>query len=118
MWDDVNTIKQRDKQLEARKQRKAREGFLDLLGELQQSEKLQPTSTWKEIHPLVEDDPRFHALLDNVKTGDERMDGSTPLDFFFDSLEDLDRELYEVRQQVDMLLKVRLSTVFMFKGPS
>jgi len=112
LWDDVNTIKQREKVLQARKQRKAREGFVNLLRELQDDEQLTPVSQWKEIHALVEDDPRYQALLDNVRTGDERSDGSNPQDLFFDMLEDMEREVHDLRGLVDSLFKVYLQVPY------
>lgn len=105
LWEDVNTIKQREKQLKHRRERKARDGFVDLLRELQEQDKIGPDTEWKAIYPLVENEPRYQALLENVETGDERRDGSTPLDLFFDALEDLDREQGDVKLTADSALR-------------
>lgn len=107
LWDDVNVIKQRERTLFARGQRKAREGYLDLLHQLQSEERLTPTSTWKEIHSQIEDDARYQTLLDNVYGASKfEKDSSTPQDIYFDVMEDFNKELHEIAIHVGRVMKV------------
>jgi len=105
LWEDVNTIKQREKQLKHRRERKARDGFVDLLKDLQEQDKLGVETEWKEIYPLVENEHRYQALLDNVEIGDSRRDGSTPLELFFDALDDLEREQGDVKATAENAMR-------------
>jgi len=105
LWEDVNTIKQREKQLKHREERKARDGFIDLLSELKNQDKIKPDSTWKEVYPMVEDEQRYQALLDTAKSGKAGADVSTPQDLFFDVLDDFERELADVRVVADSVMK-------------
>lgn len=101
---DLNDIRQREKQLEHRRRRKAREGFLALLQELKDDERLKPGTMWKEIFPMIEDDPRFIALIEN---GSEKLEeGSGPLDFYWDVVEEFDRETSDLRHVVEDVLHV------------
>ncbi|PNS19775.1 hypothetical protein CAC42_7742 [Sphaceloma murrayae] len=96
LWDDVNIIKQRNKQLEAREARKGREGFVQLLRELHSKDILQANSSWRSIYPHVASDPRYKAIIANVRSGEPNTDGSTPLELFFDVIDELDRELRDL----------------------
>lgn len=106
LWNDAHHEKQRSAHSKAREQRKARDQFVELLKELREADKIKPGSMWKEIFPLVENDPRYLGLLDNLGNKDRNTDGSTPLDLFFDMLEDLDREVHDVRGLIEAILKV------------
>lgn len=105
LWNDAHYEKQRAAQVKAREQRKARDEFSFLLRELRDSETLKPSSMWKEIRPLVENDPRYTKLLENLGYKDRVTDGSTPKDLFFDVLEAFDREVHDLRDLVDGVLK-------------
>ncbi|PSK37442.1 hypothetical protein B9Z65_2184 [Elsinoe australis] len=106
LWDDVNVVKQRNKQLEAREARKAREGFVQLLRELNDKDLLQADSTWRSIHPHICAEPRYHAIITNVRAGDPFVDGSSPLELFFDTIDDLDREMRDLIIDAEEFLKV------------
>lgn len=105
LWNDAHYEKQRTAQAKAREQRKARDDFVFLLRELRDSEVLKPSSMWKEIRLLVENDPRYTKLLENLGHKDRITDGSTPKDLFFDVLEDFDREAHDLRDLIDGVLK-------------
>ncbi|KAF2153058.1 hypothetical protein K461DRAFT_267706 [Myriangium duriaei CBS 260.36] len=105
LWDDVNSVKQRNKQLEARQARHAREGFQELLWELHSKDVLLANTTWKSAFPHISTDPRFTALLTNVRTGNPRDDGSTPLELFFDFIDELDRDLRDLALHAESVLK-------------
>ena len=78
-------------------ERKNRDGFKQLLHELQNAGKLRTGTKWKEIHPLVENDPRYIAMLGQG--------GSTPLDMFWDALEIEEQKFRTLRRHA---LDVRL----------
>ena len=50
---------------------------------------------WMHIHPLIKDDPRYTNMLGQP--------GSTPLDLFWDKMEELDRD---IRLKKNFLLDV------------
>ncbi|KAG8625941.1 hypothetical protein KVT40_006342 [Elsinoe batatas] len=109
MWDDVNRVKQRNKQLEERQARKNREEFIQLLQELHKQDVLQATTPWRKVYNYISADERFQNLLKNVRTGTFRTDGSTPLDLFFDFVDDLDRDMRELAIDVqEYLYKARI----------
>lgn len=105
LWNDAHHEKQHIAHTKAREQRKARDHFKDLLTELRNDGKITPSTMWKEIFPLVENDARYAKLLDNIGHKDRSTDGSSPLDLFFDVLEDLDRDVHDVRNHVEGILK-------------
>lgn len=105
LWDDAHREKQHNAQLKARRQRKARDAFVDLLSQLRAAEKITPSTTWKEIYPSLEHEPAYINLLENLGHKNRVSDGSTPQDLFFDVIEEFDRELYDMRVHVEGLLK-------------
>jgi pre-mRNA-processing factor 40 len=70
-----------------------------LLGSLRQEGAINAYTQWKEIYPRVADDARYTNLLG--------VPSSTPLDLFWDLVDDLDRDLYDQRKKVQEYLKVR-----------
>ncbi|THX81939.1 hypothetical protein D6D05_04025 [Aureobasidium pullulans] len=105
LWNDAHNEKQRTAQLKAREQRKAREGFAALLAELREAETIKPGTMWKEVYPLIENEPRYIKLMDNLGHKDRIADGSTPQDIFFDFLDDFDKEVHDIRPAVEATLK-------------
>lgn len=92
-----------------RRDRKAREGFRELMHELVAQRKINVRTLWKEIFPIIKDDPRY---LSAVGSPD-----STPLDMFWDVIDDLDEQLYHQKKTVYNALKrsgleVGLDTTF------
>ncbi|TKY88009.1 hypothetical protein EX895_003105 [Sporisorium graminicola] len=76
-----------------RKERQNRDAFKALLRGLREEGKIQARSTWGEVFPLLKDDPAFLNALGQP--------GSTPLDLFFDLVDELDQQLE--RQTADAL---------------
>ena len=64
--------------LNYRSDRKARDAFKELLNEL--SPPIKYSTTWKDVYPLLKDDPRFTAMLGR--------NGSSALDLFLDKVEE------------------------------
>lgn len=105
LWDDVNSAKQRSKQTQIRKARKAREGYMDLLSELHNQDAILADTPFKTALPLISADPRYEALLGNIRTGDPRDDGSSPLELYLDFIDDLDRDVRDLAVHAEVALK-------------
>eukprot|EP00123_Amoebidium_parasiticum_P017142 comp23725_c1_seq2/m.40898 comp23725_c1_seq2/g.40898 ORF comp23725_c1_seq2/g.40898 comp23725_c1_seq2/m.40898 type:complete len:809 (-) comp23725_c1_seq2:212-2638(-) len=87
--------KERDR--ERREARKARDGFLDLLHEMQQADQINAQSKWKDLFPVFEKDPRFTATLGKG--------GSTALDLFKLFVADLDEKFTAEMRVVREIMK-------------
>lgn len=87
-----NDERQREKTSKARKERQNRDRFLDLLIELKADGKIKAGTKWMQVLPQVEEDPRYVAMLGQA--------GSTPLDLFWDMVEEEERSLRLVRNDV------------------
>ncbi|KAH6615283.1 hypothetical protein C7974DRAFT_403615 [Boeremia exigua] len=77
---DHNERVQAERRAKHRVERTNRDAFTKLLDELRASGKLRYGTKWKEIHPLIEHEPRYTAMLGQG--------GSSPLDLFWDALEE------------------------------
>ncbi|KAI8333311.1 hypothetical protein BC941DRAFT_434373 [Chlamydoabsidia padenii] len=77
--------------------RLARDGFKQLLNSLCQEGAINAYTQWKDIYPRVADDARYINLLG--------VPSSTPLDLFWDLVDDLDQDLYNQRKKVQEYLK-------------
>ncbi|KAF2796170.1 hypothetical protein K505DRAFT_323544 [Melanomma pulvis-pyrius CBS 109.77] len=87
-----------------RVERKNRDEFKVLLKELKANGRLKAGSKWKEIHLLIEDDPRFLAMLGQ--------NGSTPLELFWDVLEEEEGKFRTLRRYaLDVLEQQRFEVV-------
>lgn len=93
-----NDARQEQKNAKARKERRHREQFLDLLKELRSQGKIKAGSKWMNICPMIQDDPRYQAMLGQS--------GSTPLDLFWDMVEEDERSLRGPRNDVLDVLDV------------
>ncbi|KAI9886448.1 MAG: hypothetical protein M1823_001766 [Watsoniomyces obsoletus] len=87
-----NDARQKQKNLRARRERQNRDRFIELLRELRGDGKIKAGTKWKDIHPLIENDERYHGMLGQA--------GSTPLDLFWDAVEEEERELRGKRNEV------------------
>lgn len=93
-----NHVKQMEKLQEKRKERQNRDRCQDMLNELRDAGRITGTSQWVDILPLVEDDPRYDAML-----GQE---GSSTQDLFFDMLYEEKQVLQRKQQEVEDILAV------------
>ena len=96
-----NDTRQKQKHLKARRERQNRDQFLTLLKDLKSAGKIKAGTKWMDIHPLIEDDPRYVAMLGQS--------GSTPLDLFWDTVEEEERALRGKRGEVLDVLDASLS---------
>lgn len=81
-WEEVVRKTEVEK---ARKERKAREAFRQLLHSLVQSGDIKARTKWKDIFPLIEHDERYLNMLGQP--------GSNQLELFWDIVDDLDIKL-------------------------
>ncbi|KZP01446.1 hypothetical protein CALVIDRAFT_559263 [Calocera viscosa TUFC12733] len=82
-----------------RQERKAREGFRELLDELRRDGRIKAKSKWKAIYPLLAEEARYLALLGNP--------GSTPLELFWDVVDELSVLLESLVNPVEQALATR-----------
>ena len=87
-----NDERQHEKSSKARRERQNRDRFLALLNELKTVGKIKAGTKWMQILPEVDQDPRYEAVLGQS--------GSTPLDLFWDMVEEEERALRLVRNDV------------------
>ena len=87
-----NDERQREKTTKARRERQNRDRFLALLQELKAGGKIKAGTKWMDILPSIEADSRYTAVLGQA--------GSTPLDLFWDLVEEEERALRLVRNEV------------------
>ncbi|PYI12606.1 formin binding protein [Aspergillus sclerotiicarbonarius CBS 121057] len=87
-----NDARQQQKAAKARKERHAREQFIELLKELRSQGKIKAGSKWMNIYPLIREDPRYIGILGNS--------GSSPLDLLWDVVEEEERSLRGPRNDI------------------
>ncbi|RPB11746.1 hypothetical protein P167DRAFT_488774 [Morchella conica CCBAS932] len=80
-----NDKRQKVKNTKMRKERKCREAFTALLSQLRTKGDIRVGTKWKHIHPLIKDDERYLNMLGQP--------GSTPLDLFWDIMEEVERDI-------------------------
>lgn len=93
-----NDARQQSKAVKQRKERHAREQYIELLKELRSQGKIKAGSKWMNVRPLIQEDPRYLGMLGNA--------GSSPLDLFWDVLEEEERSLRGPRNDVLDVLDV------------
>jgi pre-mRNA-processing factor 40 len=87
-----NDARQQEKNQKSRRERQNRDHFLGLLHELKASNKIKAGSKWSQVYPLIKADDRYQAMLGQS--------GSTPLDLFWDMVEEEERALRSTRNDV------------------
>lgn len=80
-----NDAKQQQKRLHTRRERQARDAFRQLLNQMLAEGKIKAGTKWQELLPLIADDQRYTNLIGTP--------GSSPLDLFWDVVEDEERKL-------------------------
>jgi len=93
-----NDARQQQKANKARRERQNRDKFLELLQELRSQGKIKAGTKWMTVLPEMENDPRYVAMLGQS--------GSTPLDLFWDTVEEEERALRGRRNDVYDVLEV------------
>jgi pre-mRNA-processing factor 40 len=95
---EYNDRVQAERRVKHRIERKNRDGFLELLDELRESGAIRAGTKWKDIHPTIKDDPRYLAMLGQG--------GSSPLDLFWDALDDEEGKFRSLRRKALDALEV------------
>jgi pre-mRNA-processing factor 40 len=93
-----NDARQQQKASKARRERRNRDNFMELLQSLRAQGKIKANTKWMNILPEFEEDPRYVAMLGQA--------GSTPLDLFWDMVEEEERALRGRRNDVYDVLEV------------
>ncbi|EMD00984.1 hypothetical protein BAUCODRAFT_61170 [Baudoinia panamericana UAMH 10762] len=94
-----NEQKQKDKRLTTRRARVARDAFQQLLGGLHAQGRIKAGTKWQDFYPLIAEDERYLNML--------TVPGSSPLDMFWDAVEDEDRKLRSKRNDALDVLEDR-----------
>lgn len=87
-----NDERQREKNSKQRRERQNRDRYLDLVRELKAAGKIKAGTKWMDVLSEINEDPRYVAMLGQS--------GSTPLDLFWDVVEEEERALRLVRNDV------------------
>jgi pre-mRNA-processing factor 40 len=95
---ELNEQRQGERLIKTRRERQNRDAFVSLLNELRRAGKIKANSRWSDLQALIEDDPRYDAMLGQT--------GSTPMELFWDMVEEEDRELRHKRTIVYDVLEV------------
>jgi pre-mRNA-processing factor 40 len=99
-----NNRVQADRAKKHRVERKNRDAFMSLLNELRESGKLKAGTKWKDIHDSIKDDGRYMAMLGQG--------GSSPLDLFWDTLEEEEGKFRTLRRYALDVLEVSCIVCF------
>ncbi|TAQ88502.1 hypothetical protein B7494_g3198 [Chlorociboria aeruginascens] len=104
-----NDARQQQKNQKSRRERQNRDRFLSLLHELKVNNNIKAGSRWSQIHSIISTDDRYVAMLGQS--------GSTPLDLFWDMVEEEERALRSTRNDVldvldDKRFEIQQKTTF------
>ena len=97
-----NDTRQDEKNRKLRKERQNRDKFNALLKELKDDGKIKAGTKWSQIYPLIENDGRYIAMAGQP--------GSTPMDLFWDMVEEEERALRGTRNNVLDVIDVSANT--------
>ncbi|KAI8456988.1 hypothetical protein BY996DRAFT_4578954 [Phakopsora pachyrhizi] len=93
---DSAEAKAKQKDEKRRLCRKARASYIQLLHELKLAGEIKAGTMWKDIYPLIEEEERYQSLLG--------LPGSTPLELYWDVVDDLDLEVEANQRKVEDIL--------------
>jgi pre-mRNA-processing factor 40 len=99
-----NDSRQQEKNKKHRKERQARDGYKALLNELRREGKVRAGSKWSQVYPMIENDDRYKAMIGQP--------GSTPMDLFWDVVEEDERALRGTRNDVLDVIDVSPGPVY------
>ncbi|GAA5885633.1 hypothetical protein JCM6882_007505 [Rhodosporidiobolus microsporus] len=95
--------RQRVQEEKRRKARRARDDFIALLNELVASGEIVAGTTWKSVYPLLAHDERYLSVLGAP--------GSSPLELFWDLVDELDVRAEEDQHVVELVAREKGMTV-------
>ncbi|KAK4547314.1 hypothetical protein LTR36_000969 [Oleoguttula mirabilis] len=91
--------KQKEKRLHTRRERRARDAFRQLLSQMLAEGKIKAGTRWQDFFPLIATDERYTNLIGTP--------GSSPLDLFWDVVEEEERKLRSKRNDALDVLEDR-----------
>jgi pre-mRNA-processing factor 40 len=98
----LNQERQQTKRQRYRQERKNREAFIQLLDELHGRGDIKAGTKWMAIHPMIENDERYINICGQS--------GSSPLELFWDVLEEEERKLKNQKElALDVLANRRIA---------
>lgn len=92
---ELNTERQKGKRVFYRQERKARRAYVELLEDLRKQGKIVAKTKWTDIFPLIKEDHRYIAICG--------LPGSSPLELFWDIVEEEQRKL---KIQTELVLDI------------
>lgn len=95
----ANVERQKIKKIQRRQERHVREAFIKLLQSLRQQGHIKVGTKWIEVRPMFENDERYINICGQA--------GSTPLELFWDMVQDEERSLKLQREQVIDLITAK-----------
>ena len=95
----ANDTKQREKRLHTRRERQARDNYRQLLHQMLSQGKIRAGTKWKDFYPHIAEDERYLNLIGTP--------GSSPLDLFWDVVEEEERKLRTLRNDALDVLEDR-----------
>ena len=102
-----NDSRQSQKNKKYRKERVHRDGFVELLKELTHAGKIKAGTKWSQVYPLFENDARYKAMVGQP--------GSTPMELFWDMVEEGERALRITRNEILDVMDVSILRII--NGP-
>lgn len=88
----LNDSRQEERNKKLRRERQNRDNFIALLQELRRDGHIKAGTKWSQIYRFIEDDDRYKAMAGQP--------GSTPMDLFWDMVEEEERALRGTRNDV------------------
>ncbi len=95
----LNDSRQEEKNKKHRRERIARDNFATLLRDLRKDGKIKAGTKWSHVYPLLENDDRYKAMAGQ--------NGSTPMELFWDVIEEEEHALRGTRNEVLDVIEVR-----------
>jgi pre-mRNA-processing factor 40 len=93
-----NDVRQQQKNQKSRRERQNRDRFITLLHDLKASGKIKAGTKWSQVYPVIQSDSRYASMLGQL--------GSTPIELFWDMVEEEERALRSTRNDVMDVVEV------------
>lgn len=101
---DRSAIAKKEKAVKLREERKNREAFARLLLQMRSDGTIDAGVRWKDVYPSMKEDSAYLAILGQP--------GSSPLDLFWDQVDELDQELRNRKSMVLDVLDAKREAVY------
>lgn len=108
---EFQAVRRAEKQSELLKELEYREAFVNLLKDLKETEEITPFSTWSSIYPLIKEKSQYKNLVSIY------LYGSSPIDLFYDLLDEIQAIYEEVRDKISNYFKNEFMTTESAKLP-